>query len=327
MASRSLPRTLGRLYFGVQGAAGIAWWIGVALSDTVRHATLGSLNPVIVGALDIPFFAIASLLVALGMRWAVWIVTPWTLLVTALMVGYATIAGLAGWGAVVMIAASAGSIVASILVVLGRIPGELIIRGPFTFRAAPSASTATHLGKTFAQIAVFWGLFLGVFPIIIAWLENRWGLALLLPDSWRGVTVIAGAMLLSAASALGIWSAVSMARDGRGTPLPAAMATSLVVRGPYRLVRNPMAVSGILQGVAVGLLLGSWLTVAYAIAGSLVWNWVIRPHEERDLEARFGEAFHEYREQVSCWAPRLVIRQGRVARTGSPSIRETQLPR
>jgi protein-S-isoprenylcysteine O-methyltransferase Ste14 len=31
----------------------------------------------------------------------------------------------------------------------------------------------------------------------------------------------------------------------------------LVIAGPYRYVRNPMAVAGILQGIAVGWYLGS----------------------------------------------------------------------
>jgi protein-S-isoprenylcysteine O-methyltransferase Ste14 len=97
-----------------------------------------------------------------------------------------------------------------------------------------------------------------------------------------------------------------MSTFGRGTPLPSAMASDLVVRGPYRFVRNPMAVAGIVQGAAVGLMLSSWLVVVYAVCGSLVWNYAIRPHEERDLEQRFGEEFRRYRAAVRCWCPRFV---------------------
>ncbi|RZU65603.1 phospholipid methyltransferase [Microterricola gilva] len=114
-----------------------------------------------------------------------------------------------------------------------------------------------------------------------------------------------GGVILVAASALGVSSAIVMSTAGRGTPLPTAMPTQLVIAGPYRWVRNPMAVSGIVQGVAVGLLLSSWLVVAYAIAGSLLWNYAIRPHEERDLEQRFGDEFRRYRDAVRCWVPRM----------------------
>jgi hypothetical protein len=74
-----------------------------------------------------------------------------------------------------------------------------------------------------------------------------------------------------------------MSTLGDGTPLPSAMPNRLVIAGPYRWVRNPMAVSGIVQGAAVGFILQSWLVVAYAVVGSLVWNYAIRPHEESDL--------------------------------------------
>jgi protein-S-isoprenylcysteine O-methyltransferase Ste14 len=94
-----------------------------------------------------------------------------------------------------------------------------------------------------------------------------------------------------------------MVTHGRGTPLPSVTARRLVTSGPYSFVRNPMAVAGILQGLAVGLILGSWLVVAYALTGSIVWNTLARPYEEADLRERFGEEFEAYRRRVRCWIP------------------------
>lgn len=138
-------------------------------------------------------------------------------------------------------------------------------------------------------------------PLVIRLLEQRWALDLAFPSA----ALPAGVVLLVLASALGIGSAVVMSSLGEGTPLPSAMPHRLVVAGPYRWVRNPMAVAGIAQGVAVGLILSSWLVVAYAVAGAVVWNFVIRPHEEADLERRFGPEFDRYRASVRCWLPRL----------------------
>lgn len=295
------PQFLARLYFAAQSAAAAAWWVLVATCEPVRSATLGTLDPVLVGLLDVPLFAIASLLVAAGARWAVWIVWPWTLLVTALLAGYATVTGLAGWGVIAMVAASAGTSAAALLLVRGCIPTELLLAGPLRIREASRAGVARNSLLTGAQIVVFWGLFLLVIPLVIAALEARWGLTFPAPAWIR----IAGAALLAAASALGIWSALAMSIRGEGTPLPSATARKLVVAGPYRFVRNPMAVAGIAQGAAVGLLLGSWLVVAYALAGSLVWNWGVRPQEEADLEARFGADYRDYRAAVRCWVPRV----------------------
>ena len=173
--------------------------------------------------------------------------------------------------------------------------------GPFAFRPAALGSRAANVATTFAQLIVFWTVLLGAVPLVLAYLENRWSLTIGFPP----IFAVAGAVLLVLASAVGIWSAVTMSVRGDGTPLPVAMPTRLVVSGPYRFIRNPMAAAGITQGVAVGLLLSSWLVVGYALVGSLLWNYAIRPWEEADLESRFGTEYRRYREEVWCWVPRL----------------------
>lgn len=294
-------QSLARPYFAVQAACAGLWWLLVFTVEPVRIATLGDLDPVLVGLFDVPLFAIASLLAALGQRWAVWVVWPWTLAVTAALVIYATVTGLAGWGVLAMIAASGGTTAAAVLALWGRLPTELLLTGPLRIREARTTSAPRHVASTGAQLVLFWGLFLVVLPLVIAACERRWGLEAPIPAWLR----IAGVALLAAASALGLWSALAMSLRGEGTPLPSATARRLVVAGPYRFVRNPMAVAGIAQGVAVGLILGSWLVVGYALAGSLVWNWGVRPQEEADLEARFGVAYRDYQAAVRCWVPRV----------------------
>jgi protein-S-isoprenylcysteine O-methyltransferase Ste14 len=265
----------GRRYFAVQALGGAAWWIAVAVSPVVKSATLGSLDAVAVAVLDIPLFVVASALAAAGLRAAACVAAGWTLVVAVALAVYATVTTEAGWGVIVMAAAAAASVAALCLVVLGRVPTAWVISGPFAFRPAlPSTTSLGHLASTFGQIVVFWGFFLGL-------------------------------SLLVAASALGLWSGVTMSVVGRGTPLPAAMANSLVVAGPYRFIRNPMAVAGFLQGAAVGLLLSSWTVVVYGLLGALLWNYAIRPHEEADLERRFGDDYRRYRAAVRCWIPRL----------------------
>ncbi|MFF2272659.1 methyltransferase family protein [Agromyces sp. NPDC058136] len=296
-----MTERLGRAYFGVQAVAGLAWWIAVFTVPFVREATLGGLDPVVVAVLDLPLFVGASAIAACGVRAAAFVATGWTLIVTGGLAVHATVAGEAGWGVLLMAAASVASVVALCLMALGRVPTEWMLVGPFRFhRADATAKPGAHLAATALQLVIFWGLLLGVVPVAIAWLERRWGLAVPVPD-WL---LPFGAVMFGLASALGIWSAVAMSTRGAGTPLPAATANLLVIAGPYRLVRNPMAVAGITQGVAVGLMLGSWLVVVYAVAGGLFWNFVVRPLEEFELEARFGDEFRRYRAAVRCWVPR-----------------------
>ena len=295
----------GRGYFALQALAGAAWWIGVFSSPFVRETTLGSLDPVVVALFDIPLFVLGSAIAACGVKPAAIVAAGWTTLVAIALAGYATVTTEAGWGVLIMIAAAGASILAAFLVVLGRIPTELITAGPFAFRTAKKrSSTAPHVAATLTQLVFFWGFFLVVLPLVIAFLEQRWRVGLDLP----GFLTVIGIGILVLASALGLWSAFAMSTLGGGTPLPSAMPSSLVVAGPYRWVRNPMAVAGITQGIGVGLLLSSWLVVAYAIVGSILWNYAVRPLEENDLEQRFGDEFRAYRRSVRCWIPRIPVR-------------------
>ena len=297
----SLARLGGRGYFALQAIAGLAWWIAVFLFPPVKSATLGTLNPALVAAFDIPLFVAGSAATAFGVRHAAVVTTCWTGLVSLALAAYATFTAEAGWGVLIMVAAAAFSVIGLFLVVLGRVPTEWIVRGPFAFRPASAhRSPAANVLATMGQLILFWGFFLVVLPSVIAHFEKRWMVSLSFPTA----AAPAGLLILVLASVLGIASAVAMSSTGGGTPLPSSMPNRLVIAGPYRWVRNPMAVAGIAQGVAVGLLLGSWLVVAYAVIGSLLWNYAVRPHEEADLEQRFGVEFKRYRDSVRCWIPR-----------------------
>lgn len=298
------PRAVGRLYFAVQSLAGALWWVLVPTVPAVRRATLGELDPLWTAAFDVPLFVVASALAACGLRGAVAVVTPWTVLVTAGMAGYATVTGHAGWGAVAMIGAAFGSLGAAMLLRWGRIPAERLMVGPMAFRPARRTEGSAPLVATLAQMLAFWALFLLAIPVPLILLERRWGLtAPLTPAVADGVAVL-GVLVVLVASGLGVWSAVTMARLGQGTPLPGAMAHRLVIAGPYRLVRNPMAIAGIAQGAGVGLLAGSWMVLVYAVTGGVLWHVLVRPHEERDLAERFGEEYEDYRARVRTWLPR-----------------------
>ena len=96
----------------------------------------------------------------------------------------------------------------------------------------------------------------------------------------------------------------TMATRGNCTPLPTASAPSLVIAGPYRYVRNPMALPGIAQGIAVGAYLGSYGVIAYSLLGAIFWHIIVRPVGERDLVERIGESYDHYRTSVRLWLPR-----------------------
>ena len=153
--------------------------------------------------------------------------------------------------------------------------------------------------KTLAQIALFWGFFLFYLPpqLVQATASLLPPLGAV-PPRW----CIAG--LFAVASAVGLWSAWTMVVQGRGTPLPLDTARELVVGGPYRWVRNPMAVAGVGQGVAVALWWSSGVLLGFFVLGGVAWHIIVRPMEERDLLERFGVSYERYRTTTGLWWPR-----------------------
>lgn len=164
-------------------------------------------------------------------------------------------------------------------------------------REARPAPRRTHLIHTLLQTAAMWTTFLILIPAVIHSFETAARLPAFNPQP------IPGTLLFTLASALGLWTGLTMAWLGDGTPWPRATARKLVIAGPYRYLRNPMAVAGLLQGFGIALLYGSPLLIAYVLAGGILWNTIARPVEERDLEQRFGDAYRAYRKQIRCWIP------------------------
>ncbi|WCO67745.1 isoprenylcysteine carboxylmethyltransferase family protein [Iamia majanohamensis] len=301
MAASEVDRA--RAWFAVQAAAGVAWWVGVAVWPALRDATLGGLPAAALAGPDLVLFSGASAAAATGRRWAGWVALAWTAVVTVGLWAHALVTGEAGWGALAMGAALVLTTAAATTLGLGALPRRWFTVGPFSFRPAPARSPRSNLVRSLAQLVVFWTAFFLGLPVVLATVEDRFGLELAALDR-RGAQVV-GAALLVAFSGLGLWSCLAMSLRGAGTPLPSSTARRLVVVGPYRHVRNPMAVAGVAQSIGVGLLFGSWLVVVCALAGAVVWDQVIRPEEERDLAARFGDDFARYRDAVDCWVPRL----------------------
>ena len=171
----------------------------------------------------------------------------------------------------------------------------------FMFRKAKPTRTGWILTKTAIQIIVVWSLILFIIPSFIVRLEDKLGV----PHITFPFQKPLAAILFVLISLVGISGAYTMSRVGKGTPLPLDSARNLVIKGIYAYVRNPMAISGIGQGLAVALFLGSSLVLIYALMGGLIWQLVFRPLEEDDLLQNFGEDYENYRREVRCWTPRI----------------------
>ncbi len=172
------------------------------------------------------------------------------------------------------------------------------------FRVASEASFGWNYTKTMLQTAVMWTIFLVVGPWLVHRVAEAMGIW-----SFAGSTPV-GVALFIAGGSLGLRSGYVMARVGEGTPLPLDTARNLVIAGPYRWIRNPMAVAGTIQSFAVGVILGSPAVFAATILSAALWHVWVRPAEEQDLTARFGQPYVDYCDSVRCWIPSSSARGG-----------------
>jgi protein-S-isoprenylcysteine O-methyltransferase Ste14 len=305
-------------YLLIQGAGVFAWWLMLWRVPAARawFAAPGR------GEMALLAFWLPDLVIGGGgSLLAVWLVlrdSRWAgpaLWSVAGAMAYATLYCVAasmatrgGWFSVALMTPAA--LASTALAALNALPADRLMR------PAQPGSAGRNVARTLAQCAVVWGVTLALLPALLLIVDRHFQLPRL---SFAGQLSIA-ALTFACFSALNLWTGLTLATRGEGTPLPLESPRRLVVAGPYAWVRNPMALAGLGQGMAIALAFGSWLLVAYVVAGALVWNFALRPPEERDLLARFGAEYEHYRRWIRCWIP--ALRPYRAARPGGvhPSI-------
>src|ERR1041384_8038145 len=91
---------------------------------------------------------------------------------------------------------------------------------------------------------------------------------------------------------------------GRGTLSPIDPPRSLVIRGLYKYVRNPMYLSVLAVLVGEGLLTRSLGLLEYTLAWFTWINLVVLFYEEPTLSRAFGDSYRAYVASVPRWLPR-----------------------
>jgi protein-S-isoprenylcysteine O-methyltransferase Ste14 len=119
-----------------------------------------------------------------------------------------------------------------------------------------------------------------------------------------GVVQAAGAVVTAAGSLLIVWCVLTFAFVGEGTPAPFDPPRQLVVRGPYRLVRNPMYIGAGLALGGAALAYESGRLAAYAALLLGILHVFVRLYEEPVLRRTFGAEYDAYCTRVARWWPR-----------------------
>ena len=91
-------------------------------------------------------------------------------------------------------------------------------------------------------------------------------------DAMPGWERFAGLVTILLGLAVYLWCVWDFATIGRGTPLPIDEPRKLVVRGPYRYVRNPMYIGVLLVIIGWAIFFRSLQVVSYSFCVCLAFH-------------------------------------------------------
>jgi protein-S-isoprenylcysteine O-methyltransferase Ste14 len=122
---------------------------------------------------------------------------------------------------------------------------------------------------------------------------------------WRAIVdlriVWLGVALLLAGVALAVSAFLLFRREGTEIEPTSETNKALVIRGPYRLTRNPMYLGLVLVSAGIAFLVGSLPMFAVPFLVFATTNWVHIPFEEAKMRRQFGAAFDRYTRQTRRW--------------------------
>jgi protein-S-isoprenylcysteine O-methyltransferase Ste14 len=129
--------------------------------------------------------------------------------------------------------------------------------------------------------------------------------------SWSGVTAppaiggpqVLGMVVAAAGAAVAVWCIFTFVVLGKGTPAPFDPPRRLVVRGPYRFVRNPMYLGAAAALLGAALFYRSAALAGYAAGFLLVLHGFVVLYEEPTLRGAFGADYDRYCGRVRRWWP------------------------
>ena len=118
-----------------------------------------------------------------------------------------------------------------------------------------------------------------------------------------GAPQVAGTIIGTAGVLLALWCISTFVWIGRGTPAPFDPPRRLVIRGPYRFVRNPMYIGAGLALGGAALFYKSLPLLVYGGIFLLVCHVFVLSYEEPTLKRTFGPDYEAYCQRVSRWWP------------------------
>src|SRR5690606_4818561 len=101
------------------------------------------------------------------------VMAGWSALLTAGLLWQGLVERTAGWGVILMVLATIGSVAATLTLRSGRMPPAWFFMRPFRFSVAPGAPAGRHVVTSLLQLTVFWVAFFLLLPWLLMWVEER----------------------------------------------------------------------------------------------------------------------------------------------------------
>ena len=127
--------------------------------------------------------------------------------------------------------------------------------------------------------------------------------------SWSGIVApattgasqVVGMFCVAIGTAIALWCVFTFVFIGKGTPAPFDPPRKLVVRGPYRFVRNPMYIGAGMTLAGAAFYYQSLSIFIYAALFFLMTHLFIVLYEEPTLRRTFGDQYEAYCSRVNRW--------------------------
>jgi protein-S-isoprenylcysteine O-methyltransferase Ste14 len=160
--------------------------------------------------------------------------------------------------------------------------------------------------RAIAYMCLFGGTWFVVLPTAILRIEGH-VYPVLRSTRWLAL----GGSLSILGCALSLIAGYYLVTIGRGTPFPLDPTRELVTVGPYSYIRNPQAVGTTLIVLGEVVSVRSSLLIAMVPLSVAYLEGLAARYEDRELRARYGTRYLEYRAAVPRWVPRKMVRSSK----------------
>lgn len=148
-------------------------------------------------------------------------------------------------------------------------------------------------------------LFLILIPALLIFVLPKLDKILGFPSlSFGIINIVVGGVIVIIGGFYALWSIFSQITRARGTPLPMMATQKLLIDGPFKHCRNPMAFGAIFAYFGVSIIVGSLSSIFLVLIFLILLILWIKKVEEEELEIRFGQEYVDYKNATPFMIPR-----------------------